>query len=202
MMLLPSIPTMVWGGNIRLIGRGLGLEIDEITEEVERLPLEESVDTVMGRFEKGTQGAFWLKVIGKVGRARARSSSTTSPGSTRHVRQTGRNPMSSSGCGQSGAQDGWMRVMWSMTIRSRPPDLADHLEPERALGALLEPTHHGVDRLFERQPLDLLGDLVDLQAQAAAISRMLPPHTIVGIGRQQHHRTDPRPWAVRTRTTP
>jgi 2,4-diaminopentanoate dehydrogenase len=67
MMLLPSIPTMVWGGNIRLIGRGLGLEIDEITEEVERLPLTESVDTVMGRFEKGTQGAFWLKVIGKSG---------------------------------------------------------------------------------------------------------------------------------------
>ena len=64
MMLLPSIPTMVWGGNIRLIGRGLGIELDEITEVVERLPLEESVDTVMGRFEKGTQGAFWLKVIG------------------------------------------------------------------------------------------------------------------------------------------
>jgi hypothetical protein len=65
MMLLPSVPTMVWGGNIRLIGRGLGVEIDEITEEVERRPLEQSVDTVMGRFEKGTQGAFWLKVIGK-----------------------------------------------------------------------------------------------------------------------------------------
>jgi hypothetical protein len=64
MMLLPSIPTMVWGGNIRLIGRGLGLQIDEITEELERLPLDESVDTVMGPFEKGTQGAFWLKVIG------------------------------------------------------------------------------------------------------------------------------------------
>jgi hypothetical protein len=67
MMLLPSIPTMVWGGNIRLVGRDLGLEIDEITEEVERLPLTESVDTIMGRFEKGTQGAFWLKVIGKSG---------------------------------------------------------------------------------------------------------------------------------------
>ncbi|MGB3484702.1 MAG: dihydrodipicolinate reductase [Mycobacterium sp.] len=66
MMLLPSIPTMVWGGNIRLIGRGLGLEIDEITEELERLPLDADVDTVMGRFEAGTQGAFWLKVIGKV----------------------------------------------------------------------------------------------------------------------------------------
>ncbi|MEH3141033.1 MAG: dihydrodipicolinate reductase [Mycobacterium kyogaense] len=67
MMLLPSIPTMVWGGNIRLIGRGLGIEIDEITEEVERLPLEDTVDTVMGRFEKGTQGAFFLRVIGWAG---------------------------------------------------------------------------------------------------------------------------------------
>ncbi len=67
MMLLPSIPTMVWGGNIRLIGRGLGLEIDEITEDVQRLALEQAVDTVMGRFEKGTQGAFWLKIIGKAG---------------------------------------------------------------------------------------------------------------------------------------
>ena len=66
MLLLPSVPTMVWGGNIRLIGRGLGLEIDEITESVERLPLTESVDNVMGHFEKDTQGAFWLKVIGSV----------------------------------------------------------------------------------------------------------------------------------------
>lgn len=56
MMLLPSIPTMVWGGNVRLIGRGLGLEIDEITEELERRPLEVAVDNVMGRFEAGTQG--------------------------------------------------------------------------------------------------------------------------------------------------
>jgi len=53
MMLLPTVPTMVWGGNIRLIARGLGLEIDEITEEVERLPLEESVDTVMGPVREG-----------------------------------------------------------------------------------------------------------------------------------------------------
>ncbi|MGA5534966.1 dihydrodipicolinate reductase [Mycolicibacterium nivoides] len=64
MMLLPSIPTMVWGGNVRLIGRGLGLEIDDITETVERLPLTEAVDNVMGRFEVGTQGAFRLQVIG------------------------------------------------------------------------------------------------------------------------------------------
>lgn len=67
MMLLPSIPTMVWGGNVRLIGRGLGLEIDDITETVERLPLTEPVDNVMGRFEAGTQGAFRLQVIGWAG---------------------------------------------------------------------------------------------------------------------------------------
>ena len=64
MMLLPTIPTMVWGGNIRLIGRGLGIEIDDITEEVERVALERTVETVLGSFEKGTQGAFYLKVIG------------------------------------------------------------------------------------------------------------------------------------------
>jgi hypothetical protein len=67
MMLLPSIPAMVWGGNIRLVGRRLGLEIDEIAEDVQRRALDEPVDTVLGRFEKGTQGAFWLKVIGKSG---------------------------------------------------------------------------------------------------------------------------------------
>ena len=32
LMLLPSVPTMVWGGNVRLIGRGLGVELDEIRE--------------------------------------------------------------------------------------------------------------------------------------------------------------------------
>lgn len=66
MMLLPSVPTMVWGGNVRLIGRGLGLEIDEITEEVERRPLENSCDNAMGHFAAGTQGAFFLKVNGWV----------------------------------------------------------------------------------------------------------------------------------------
>jgi len=66
MMLLPTIPTMVWGGNIRLIGRGLGIDIDEITEEVERRPLETDVDNDMGRFEAGTQGAFRLQIIGSV----------------------------------------------------------------------------------------------------------------------------------------
>ena len=92
MMLLPSIPTMVWGGNIRLIGRGLGLEIDEITEEVERLPLEETVDTVMGRVREGHPGRLLAQGDRKVGRHASGSSSTTSPASTRPARRTGPSP--------------------------------------------------------------------------------------------------------------
>lgn len=71
MMLLPTIPTMVWGGNLRLIARGLGLELDDISESVERRPLESSVENEMGVFEAGTQGAFRLQIIGSVaGRSR------------------------------------------------------------------------------------------------------------------------------------
>ena len=71
MMLLPGVPTMVWGGNVRLIGRGLGLEIDEVTEHVERRPLDADVANDMGEFSAGTQGAFRLQIVGSVaGRAR------------------------------------------------------------------------------------------------------------------------------------
>src|SRR5690606_6975805 len=71
MMLLPGVPTMVWGGNVRLIGRGLGLEIDEVTEHVERRPLDADVANAMGEFSAGTQGAFRLQIVGSVaGRAR------------------------------------------------------------------------------------------------------------------------------------
>ena len=38
----------------------------------------------------------------------------------------------------------------------RAADEPMHLEAERALGARLEPAHHGVDRLLERPALDVL----------------------------------------------
>ncbi len=128
MMLLPSIPTMVWGGNIRLIGRGLGLEIDEVTEEVERLPLSESVDTVMGPFEKGTQGAFWLKVR-KVGWA----------GTDRH-RAHHPHP-SVVRTGLATARSGGGRSPGDRARRSR----ADHRQPRRRSGrhARGRRQHHG-----------------------------------------------------------
>src|SRR6185295_4641062 len=114
--------------------------------------------------------------------ARLRMVSRGSPSTT-----TRWSPTPSSGCGQSGAQEGWMRVMWSMTIRSRPPDLPITLS-QNAPWVPFEPTHDGVDRLFERQPLDFLSDLVDLQAQAAADQPDVAAPHHGRDGRQQHHR--------------
>lgn len=66
-MVAPTIPTMVWGGQVRLIARALGVEIDEITEHVERRALDETVENAaMGTFEKGTQGALRFEVQGIV----------------------------------------------------------------------------------------------------------------------------------------
>ncbi|MFD0900696.1 NAD(P)H-dependent amine dehydrogenase family protein [Actinomadura sediminis] len=67
-MLAPSVPTMVWGGQVRLIARGLGVELDEVRETLERRPLDATVTTeLMGEFEKGTQGAVRFEVQGVVG---------------------------------------------------------------------------------------------------------------------------------------
>ncbi|WP_037311783.1 NAD(P)H-dependent amine dehydrogenase family protein [Amycolatopsis orientalis] len=66
-MLAPSVPTMVWGGQIRLIARGLGVDLDEIRETLDRRPLEKTVSTrAMGEFEAGTQGAVRFEVQGIV----------------------------------------------------------------------------------------------------------------------------------------
>lgn len=66
-MLIPGVPTMVWGGPIRLMARGLGLELDEIQERVDKRPLPRTVTTQLGRFDAGTMGAFRLEIIGVVG---------------------------------------------------------------------------------------------------------------------------------------
>lgn len=68
LMLAPSIPTMVWGGQIRLMARALGVELDDIRETLERRPLATTVTTrTMGEFAAGTQGAVRFEVQGIVG---------------------------------------------------------------------------------------------------------------------------------------
>ena len=66
-MVAPTIPTMVWGGQLRLMARALGVELDDITETVDRRALDDTVETAaMGTFEAGTQGALRFEVQGIV----------------------------------------------------------------------------------------------------------------------------------------
>lgn len=66
-MLAPTVPTMVWGGQIRLMARALGVELDDIRETLDRRALDTTVHTPrMGAFEAGTQGAVRFEVQGIV----------------------------------------------------------------------------------------------------------------------------------------
>lgn len=66
-MVAPGIPSMVWGGQVRLIARALGVEVDELRETVERRALDGDVTTALGAFAAGTQGALRFEVQGIVG---------------------------------------------------------------------------------------------------------------------------------------
>jgi hypothetical protein len=64
-MLLPSVPTLVWGGMLRTLADGLGVELERIEEHVEMRPLERTLEIPgMGVFEAGSLGAFRFEVRG------------------------------------------------------------------------------------------------------------------------------------------
>ncbi|NUP67174.1 MAG: dihydrodipicolinate reductase [Nonomuraea sp.] len=66
-MIAPTVPSMVWGGQVRLMARALGVELDDLREVVERRALDRTVTTAsMGAFEAGTQGAVRFEVRGVV----------------------------------------------------------------------------------------------------------------------------------------
>jgi len=65
MMLHDFAIDMVWSPMIRLVGRSLGKPVERVEIDVERRPLESSVEVPgMGVFEQGTQGAFRFEVRG------------------------------------------------------------------------------------------------------------------------------------------
>ncbi|MEV7887035.1 NAD(P)H-dependent amine dehydrogenase family protein [Streptomyces sp. NPDC002817] len=67
LMLAEGIPTMIWGGQLRMMARALDAELDSIEETLERRPLDTAVVTdAMGEFAAGTQGAVRLEVQGMV----------------------------------------------------------------------------------------------------------------------------------------
>ncbi len=67
LLLRPGMLTIAWGGTIRLLARGLGLELDEIAQRFECLPAERDLETPMGVTAKGTRAALRFEVTGVVG---------------------------------------------------------------------------------------------------------------------------------------
>jgi 4-hydroxy-tetrahydrodipicolinate reductase len=66
LLLLPGALTFAWGGTIRLLAEGLGLELDEVRQEFERRPAPETFETPMGKIEEGTMAALRFEVQGIV----------------------------------------------------------------------------------------------------------------------------------------
>jgi hypothetical protein len=61
-MLHPAALEAVWAGSLRALAGALDLEVDGIRTHVERHALERDLDHPMGRFARGTQGAFRFEV--------------------------------------------------------------------------------------------------------------------------------------------
>ena len=63
-MFYPGAIKAGWGAVIELLADALGFELDEIVEESERVPAEETFETDMGRIEKGTCAGVRFEVKG------------------------------------------------------------------------------------------------------------------------------------------
>ncbi len=62
----PGMLSMAWGGAVRSIAAGLGVEVEKVYEVHERLPLKEDITNAMGLFEKGTTGAMRFEIRGVI----------------------------------------------------------------------------------------------------------------------------------------
>ncbi len=66
MMFEPGVLSMAWGGSVRSVAAGLGVELERVYEVHERLPLEQDTENAMGLFKKGTCGAIQFEVRGVI----------------------------------------------------------------------------------------------------------------------------------------
>jgi 4-hydroxy-tetrahydrodipicolinate reductase len=64
LLLMPGALTFGWGGTVRLLAEGLGVELDEIREVHERRPATREVAIGSHRVEVGTTGAIRFEVQG------------------------------------------------------------------------------------------------------------------------------------------
>ena len=63
-LLRPGMLKGGWGGMVLMLADALGVRLDEIREEHERLPAPDSFDTAMGRIERGTCAGVRFEVQG------------------------------------------------------------------------------------------------------------------------------------------
>jgi len=67
LLLTPGTLAFAWGGTVRLLADGLGLELDEVRQEFERRPATRAVKIGERTVEPGTMGALRFEVQGIVG---------------------------------------------------------------------------------------------------------------------------------------
>ena len=66
LLLLPGVLSFAWGGVVKVLAAGLGIEIDELVEIHERRPAPETIDLGFGVVEQGTTAALRFEVQGIV----------------------------------------------------------------------------------------------------------------------------------------
>src|SRR5439155_13273575 len=66
LLLLSGVLSFAWGGVIKVLAAGLGVEIEELREVHERRPAEERIDLGFGVVEAGTTAAMRFEVQGIV----------------------------------------------------------------------------------------------------------------------------------------
>jgi hypothetical protein len=63
-MLMPGVPSLVWGGAVRALAEALGVPLEEVREVRELHPLERDARLPTGTLSAGTLGAFRFEVQG------------------------------------------------------------------------------------------------------------------------------------------
>ncbi|MGZ6995525.1 MAG: NAD(P)H-dependent amine dehydrogenase family protein [Acidimicrobiia bacterium] len=66
LLLIPGVLSFAWGGTVKVLAAGLGVEIEELREVHERLPAEKTIDLGFGVVEQGTTAAMRFEVQGIV----------------------------------------------------------------------------------------------------------------------------------------
>jgi 4-hydroxy-tetrahydrodipicolinate reductase len=66
LLLIPGVLSFAWGGVVKMLAAGLGVEVDELREVHERRPAAEKIDLGFGVIEEGTTAALRFEVQGIV----------------------------------------------------------------------------------------------------------------------------------------